>query len=76
MENCTDRESYSMAAGLALGNVMLGVSDTNLISQHIDILKYDNLIVDYKRKIFIESFFKNLIDFNGIDELMMFIPVR
>ena len=27
MENCTDRESYSLAAGLALGLVMLGVSN-------------------------------------------------
>ena len=26
MENCMDRESYSLAAGLALGMVMLGVS--------------------------------------------------
>ena len=26
MENCTDRESYSLAAGLALGMVTLGVS--------------------------------------------------
>ena len=25
MENCTDRESYSLAAGLALGLVMFGV---------------------------------------------------
>ncbi len=25
MENCMDRESYSLAAGLALGMVMLGV---------------------------------------------------
>jgi len=26
MENCTDRESYSLAAGLALGLVMFGVT--------------------------------------------------
>lgn len=26
MENCIDRESYSLAAGLALGLVMFGVS--------------------------------------------------
>ena len=25
MDNCVDRESYSLAAGLALGLVMLGV---------------------------------------------------
>ena len=27
MENCMDRESYSLAAGLALGMVMMGVSE-------------------------------------------------
>jgi anaphase-promoting complex subunit 1 len=26
MENCNDRESYSLAAGMALGLVMFGVS--------------------------------------------------
>lgn len=29
MEYCTDRESYSLAAGLALGMVCLGVSNTH-----------------------------------------------
>lgn len=29
MEYCTDRESYSLAAGLALGMVCLGVSPTD-----------------------------------------------
>lgn len=31
MEYCTDRESYSLAAGLALGMVCLGVNRTNKI---------------------------------------------
>lgn len=34
MEYCTDRESYSLAAGLALGMVCLGVSSP-LVSIHV-----------------------------------------
>ena len=30
LDNCTDRESYSLAAGLALGLVMFGVRITKL----------------------------------------------
>ena len=30
LDNCTDRESYSLAAGLALGLVMFGVRITQL----------------------------------------------
>lgn len=36
MEYCTDRESYSLAAGLALGMVCLGVSHTDRNLQLID----------------------------------------
>lgn len=34
MEYCTDRESYSLAAGLALGMVCLGVNHTNKICSY------------------------------------------
>ena len=33
MENCADRESYSLASGLALGLVMLGVSTSIFIGR-------------------------------------------
>lgn len=48
MEYCTDRESYSLAAGLALGMVCLGVS-VQVLQKHAE-----NVIL-YASYIFLES---------------------
>lgn len=48
MEYCTDRESYSLAAGLALGMVCLGVNHTNKICPYCRYYcRVSSTVIDY-----------------------------
>ena len=47
MENCCDRESYSLAAGLALGLVMLGVSAPTTLQPSLEFISgFESILVE------------------------------
>ena len=45
MENCTDRESYALAAGLALGLIMFGVNTLHKVkNERVHTLTYLSML--------------------------------